>query len=294
MITPSDSYMVFYKNQRIVSEEPMIKRVCIASVVVLLSLFFASCEKPPEKKAMTGAAKSNIRTVSIQYLIKYGNLNFEKKQYKRAVSYYTKVIKVLGSSNDSNLVNAVYNRGLAYLKMGMLDRAVEDFSSVIQISPTDYRAYYNRGNVLALKNFHDRAIEDYTRAIEINSGMAELYYNRGLTYQENSTQYDRAIEDFKMALTIQPEDAKSYCFLGITYYKKHQYQTSAQYFSRAIDIDPNYAQAVTGRGQAFLRSGKTERALSDFKKACDMGEDTGCTMLELLTIKKHEGPIGPL
>ena len=254
----------------------MARKLFAAISILLIMLLLLSCKVPWDE------------TATVKRLINLGNHSFEKARYEDAVNYYGSAIKLLQGRGDSNLINAHYNRGLAYLKKRGYEEAIEDFTSVVRLNPKDDRAYYNRGNALALINCYEKAIGDYTRAIAISPEKAYLYYSRGLTYQEKKEYYDRAIDDFKKAVTINPGDKKSYCFLGITYYKKQDYRKAQKYFGEAIVIDPNYAEAIAGRGQAYLRSGKIKKAISDFKKACDMGDDTGCTMLELLTLKKPE------
>jgi tetratricopeptide (TPR) repeat protein len=265
----------------------MARKLFAATSILLVILFLLSCRVPWDE----GASKTPFSPqdeAAVKRLINLGNHSFEKAQYDAAVDYYASAIKLLQGRGDSNLINAHYNRGLSHLKNGGYESAISDFTRVLQMNPNDGRAYYNRGNALALTNLHEKAIDDYSRAIELSPETAYLYYSRGLTYQEDRQYYDRAIDDFKKAITLNPEDKKSYCFLGITHYKKKDYREAQKYFGKALSIDPAYTEAMTGRGQAYLRSGKMKNALSDFKNACDMGDDMGCTMLELLPREKPE------
>ncbi len=291
-------YVTIYKRSIPLIDKPerknsvlgkqMTRKTVIFASILLVMLIAVSCEWPTGKKAFKEDSLSRETLKEVEDLINHGNLTFEEKEYENAAMYYTRAIEDLEGSKNSNLVTAHYNRGLAYLKEGNYDRAIDDFTVVVQLTPNDDRAYYNRGNALALKNFHERAINDYSQAIELSPEKAYLYYSRGLAYQEEEEYYDRAIDDFTTAVTLNPNDKKSYCFLGITHYKKKEYRAAQKYFGKALSIDPAYAEAVAGRGQAYLRSGKMEKALSDFKTACDMGDETGCTMLQLLTQKKAE------
>jgi tetratricopeptide (TPR) repeat protein len=261
----------------------MARKLFAVTSILLVVLLLLSCRMPWDEKPYGPEEEATVKR-----LITLGNHSFEEAQYEAALRYYASAIELLQGRGESNLINAHYNRGLAYLKKGGYESAISDFTRVIQMNPKDSRAYYNRGNALALTNLHERAINDYSRAIELDPEKAYLYYSRGLTYQEERESYERAIDDFKTAITLNPEDKKSYCFLGITHYKKKDYRKAQQYFGKALSIDPAYAEAMTGRGQAYLRSGKMKNALSDFKKACDMGDEAGCTMLELLTREKPE------
>src|SRR5262249_9368062 len=63
---------------------------------------------------------------------------------------------------------AYSDRGIAYYNKGDYDRAVADFSKVIERNPNYAKAYINRGNAYDNKGDHDRAIADYNKAIELN------------------------------------------------------------------------------------------------------------------------------
>jgi len=262
-------------------------RKLFAIISILLVMFLLSCRLPWDKKS-SKAPFGPREEATVKRLINQGNSSFERAQYEIAIDSYGSAIALLENQSASNLINAHYNRGLAYLKQGGYESAISDFTRVIELDPNDSLAYYNRGNALALTEFHKNAIDDYSRAIELSPEKASLYYSRGLTYQEDSATYDRAIDDFTKAISLNPEDKKSYCFLGITLYKKKNYRAAQKYFGKAISIDPAYAEAVTGRGQAYLRAGNMKKALEDFNDACDMGDDTGCTMLKLLTLENPE------
>ena len=86
------------------------------------------------------------------------------------------------------------------------------------------------------------AIEDYTKTISINSSYINAYYNRGIIYAKKKRLYNRAIDDF----------------------------------SKVIELNPNDAQAINNRGNVYELSGIINRAISDFQKACDMGNENGC------------------
>ena len=80
----------------------------------------------------------------------------------------------------NDLATAYGNRGRAYNHKGEYDRAIDDFSKVIEIDPDDAEAYYNRGLAYAHKGEYDRAIADFNKAIELNPNDVAAYHNRAL------------------------------------------------------------------------------------------------------------------
>ncbi len=49
--------------------------------------------------------------------------------------------------------------------------------------------------------------------------------------------------------------------------------------NRALQLDDHYASAYGTRGNIYLRAGNRELVLSDFQKACDLGDRLGCDAL---------------
>ena len=60
--------------------------------------------------------------------------------------------------------------------------AVADFSRAIGIDPELVQAYFNRGVAYAALEDFDRAIADYSAALRRSPAYAEAHYARGLAY----------------------------------------------------------------------------------------------------------------
>ena len=59
-----------------------------------------------------------------------------------------------------------YNHsGIAWVRKGEYDKAIEDFNQVLQCDPADANAYTNRGMAWRGKGEYDKAIEDFNYAI---------------------------------------------------------------------------------------------------------------------------------
>src|SRR5262249_9551990 len=53
---------------------------------------------------------------------------------------------------DPNYIDALNNRGLAYLGRGAYDLAIKDFAQVLKLKPNDADAIRNRADALARKS----------------------------------------------------------------------------------------------------------------------------------------------
>jgi tetratricopeptide (TPR) repeat protein len=169
-----------------------------------------------------------------------GDAYYNDGKYEMAIKEYGKAIAV-----DEGLAAAYYHRGLAYDKMESIDKAIQDYSKAISLTPRhdDAQIYHNRGLAYLKSGNYSEAIEDYDNAIAINPKFTEAYHNRGIAYSRKG-QYDKAIEDY----------------------------------NRALDIRPNYAGAYFSRGVAYVK-----KAEEDFRKVCAMGNKMACENLKQIS-----------
>src|SRR3989338_1100569 len=74
--------------------------------------------------------------------------------------------------------------------------------------------------------------------------------------------------------------AKKWFEKGLKYDIDKDYDKAIEAFTKAIALKPDYAYAYTNRGVAYAVKGNKDRAISDYKKACDMGNELGCRNLQ--------------
>ena len=106
-----------------------------------------------------------------------GNTYARRGQYKLAIEYYNKAIRI-----NPNYANAYYIRGIIYLESGQYQKAVQDLSETIRIKPDYISSYYNRGIAYSKTGKYQLAIKDYSETIRLKPDHADAYNNRGAVY----------------------------------------------------------------------------------------------------------------
>jgi tetratricopeptide (TPR) repeat protein/predicted aspartyl protease len=86
----------------------------------------------------------------------------------------------LEDKKEPRYVTALAFRGLAYVRLGKLDRAVEDFDAAIKLNPKAASAYYGRGLVEARHNKSEQSNADFAEARKIAPKIEEFYEPLGL------------------------------------------------------------------------------------------------------------------
>ena len=65
-------------------------------------------------------------------------------------------------------IHALHNRGISFERLARYKEAVKDFTSVIEIDPSNANAYFNRGCCYDSIGELDLAISDYSVALELD------------------------------------------------------------------------------------------------------------------------------
>jgi len=165
-----------------------------------------------------------------------------------------------GRSGDGTSATAkdYYDRGERYYKQGENELAIAEYTNAIRLN-YGWSAYNSRATAyMKLKNF-DKAIDDYTQAITLTPYYYLLYFTRGLAYINkamaaylrlapvNKSDVDHALFDFTQAITLNPKDVNSYCWRGNIYgndfFGITDLNRAIKEFEAALEIDPNHKEA---------------------------------------------------
>ena len=87
-------------------------------------------------------------------------------------------------------------------------------------------------------------------------------------------QYDQVISDHSKALETNPNDANAYFSRGLAYGNKGEYDRAISDYTKAIEIDPHAALAYFNRGRLYHNSkAEYDLAISDFTKVLEIRPD---------------------
>jgi tetratricopeptide (TPR) repeat protein len=95
---------------------------------------------------------------------------------------------------------------------------------------------------------------------------AQSAYHRGVAAASQKN-YDGAIREFSKAIELDPNYADAYTNRGIAYAGKSDYDRAIADYNQAIWLDPNYADVYNNRGLAYSSKGDSNRAIADYTEA---------------------------
>lgn len=125
--------------------------------------------------------------------IEEADKQLEDGENEKAAEAFGEAIKA-----DPKSTKAVNGRGVAFLRLRKLGRALDDFTRAIELDPTEPKFYSNRAIVFNDREKYTRALADLTKAIELSPKNPQWYDERGSVYY-NMDDEERAKADWAVA-----------------------------------------------------------------------------------------------
>jgi TolB-like protein/Tfp pilus assembly protein PilF len=268
-----------------VQDEILTKLSSIADLKVIARTSTAKYKRKPE----------DLRTVSQQL----GVAKVLEGSVQKAADKVRVNVQLIDARADSHLWAKTYDRDLADV-FAIQSEVAQEIADSLQAKlspaeaqtmarpPTKDPAAYDlflKGDYeqrLALSSLKpesfDQAATWYRQAIARDSdfalAMARLVESQMLRHWfiESFTEAELAAtkEWADRALTLEPNLAQAHVALGIYYYYAHrQYEQALGEYARAVQLQPNNADAIAFLGYAHRRQGQLERALEELTKALE-------------------------
>jgi len=184
--------------------------------------------------------------------------------YGEAIKQFQKVLNIEPANTFAyeGLANAQYN-----LKRN--SEAEATYHQAIAVRP-DYWAPYNWLGVLYLRTGKPKlAAEMFQKVTQLAPGNHQAFCNL-CAADYNLGKWDEAEEMCKKSLAIRPNGA-AYSNLGtITFYEGH-FERSAQYFAKAVKLDPRDSELWGNLGDAYRWSpGGRNKSLAAYSRAATL------------------------
>lgn len=228
------------------------------------------------------------------YYTNIGDSYRNKKDMDKAILYYEEAI-----GSNSEYVPAHNALGVVYYSKGEYDKAIEHYRNAISIDKKNNKEsfiyYANLGNAYSAKKDWDEAIKNYMAAIRIEpnddlsyNGLGNTYFGMGL--------YSHAIEQYQKAIAINPDRYPIYYSnIGDALRRLKRWNDAIEYYRKAIDkaakinaghqdmefFNRGLALAHNDLGVDYYTKGENDKAIEEYRKACDLGLETDITYRNL-------------
>jgi len=196
--------------------------------------------------------------------LKMAEMSLVIRDYDKTLYYIDRALKV-----DELESKAYLLRGVVMIENGDTIRGIKNFMKAIDVNQDYFEANLQLGILYAAKK-NELAIDYFNNAINISPGNIDVMYYLAMFYQETG-KFENAIQEYNLILENDPEFFISLYNIGyINLVHFNDYETAIEYFTKAIDIKPDYAEAYYNRGFAYELLKDVENSQKDYRKTLEL------------------------
>ena len=221
-------------------------------------------------KALADNDQANIQIylLLIQSLIRVD-------QTDSALEYIDQAIELEPRASD------VYTmRAQIMLMREKIDDAFEDCERAIKLNPRDYTAHFFEAAIHFEKNENEAALKAVDKALVFQPGFERAIEMRG-SILVGLKRYDEAISEVKKLAEFDPDQVRYRIQMGMIHNAADRPQAALKIYDEILEEDPQNADALRGRGDAFLTAGDHKKAIEDYEAILEIREDDSGTLNNL-------------
>lgn len=204
-------------------------------------------------------------------------------------------------------IDVILDFGLFLLEVGDIESAKEKFNRILELNPNFAPALLYLGEIAFGNSDYEQAVELYNRALQKDGALAGPRYRlaehslmKGLKDKARAylaSELQLALEDSdvlvsmaSLFLTIGDLDLATHCllkavdadfahanayyYLGVATAAKGELEEACDFFSHALDIDPEHLLALEDSAAVYLTMGRFTEATERIKKAKTVDGDS--------------------
>lgn len=140
------------------------------------------------------------------------------------------------------------------------------------------KSLFQKARLAQVRGNYSEALSFYNQLIKQNPNHAAALTNRALVWEkmpvkntaEKAKNQTFAEQDYLRALEVNPNQAEAFNNLGALYMDMNKNGQAIGQLSQAIFLNPNYFQAILNRATAYSKVGQFAASLEDFARAAQL------------------------
>lgn len=202
-----------------------------------------------------------------------------KKYPNDATLHYAQGLVYLQRTTSSDVDHIKNTRGL-------INSSIKEFVTAVNLNNNYYQAYNAMGvATLKLGNKND-ALDLFNTALKINPSFATAYDNIGILEMMDGN-LDAAEENFMKAMKYNSHNPTAWYHMGQVETRRGNYSKALTWVNHSVHVNPNSSPALTLQGELYLKQGNQAAAINSFKKAQIVKPENARPYMNLATIYEN-------
>jgi serine/threonine protein kinase/Flp pilus assembly protein TadD len=202
----------------------------------------------------------------------------EKFYFDEAKQFLEKAIDL-----DSTFAMAYYYLARAY----SLSLDIKAYEGALEKAKTYSQKASDRERLYIEASYADAIEKNPKKQLRILKDIAKKYprekwvhFELG-SYHLDKNMFNQAIEEYLKALDLDPNYGDAMNSLAYTYSDIGNYEKAIEYFKKYASVSPEDANPIDSMGEVYLRMGKLDEAIAKYKEALEVKPDFYITRLNI-------------
>ncbi|MFZ2052614.1 MAG: tetratricopeptide repeat protein [Candidatus Aminicenantales bacterium] len=190
-------------------------------------------------------------------------LSAEIKEFDRNKPIELRMEKMEGLLITEEL-KAALNEGNALYEAQRYEDAIAAYKAIIEANPEVYVIYKNIGNCYFQLQKYGQAEEYYRKVLDKDPQNADALLLIGNSYA-NSGQDEKAMEWYNKIDFENITDQMVLFNIGSNFYKQSKFDQALKYYLKAVEIQPDFLDAIYHLGLTYLALNNYPEAIASFE-----------------------------
>lgn len=224
--------------------------------IALSDIYFAQRKTDDTEEMLQKAIR--IEPENNEARLKLAELYFHLKMFEDCQK---ELDEALQKQNYNPRVHLI--RAFLLKEQGDTTGAIRMLQLTIDQDPKEVKAFLELGYIFQKRN-DPLAISYYQNALLVEPKNSEIRYNLAMMYQELD-EIEKAKEEYKQLLIFEPKHPKALHNVGyIDLVYEQNYEEAIAFFTKAIELNPQFFHAICNRAIAFEKLGQYDNARQDY------------------------------
>lgn len=201
---------------------------------------------------------------------------------------HDKAIGLLQKLYGKGLPHVHFSAGIAHFYKGNMKRAEEQFRITLNLNPRFPKIHESLGELLIRRGAFAEAIHHLKLGIRGDPYSWVSHHLLGTAYHALNDPKN-AYNEFVLAIEMSPNEPLSWQKCGEVLLEMKRYDEAEQYLRKALELQPDFADALANFGQLWLLRGDRVQSEAYFNKALSVDPHHARARFGKLTITRSAG-----
>lgn len=253
----------------------------VFSLLLILVAMLSSCATVPETSSgasLQSTASAHDDSARALYL-------YSRARLAELEGDYPAALNILRDALVQDPTSAFLHSAMAEikLKIGQVPEALEYISKAIKLDPAYRAPYLMAGSLMAATGKDPEAAEYFRKAIELDPAKEDAYLQLVVSLTRQF-EYEEAVSTLKALVKVNGDSVLGYYYLGKTYGQMKLFREAIGYFTKAIELRPDFDQAAIDMAAAYEAMGDYTKAIETYEKLVGGDDDTAVVQQRLIQL----------